>query len=333
MRLPLRYNNEVMFHRLCILALGFTLAAAQQATSPKAGPKRPAKITPAPTDKSGLNMQHLESYLRHLFVWGPQIKVEIGEFTPAPVPGLLKTTIRASAGAAAEQQEFYVSSDGTQILRGAFFRASDNPFRADLNKITTALQPSFGTPGAPVVIVAYSDFQCPHCREEAKVLRENLLKSFPQQVRVYFKDMPLVNHDWARTAALAGRCIFRQNPLAFWDFHDWVFENQPGITAANFGEKAAGFLKGKEIDPLQFNRCLEKRETEEEVNQSVAEGRSLGIQSTPTLFVNGRRLTGATPWPNLKQIIDFEIDYQKTAQNAGEQACCEVRLPSPLSPP
>ncbi|MBI3668136.1 MAG: DsbA family protein [Acidobacteria bacterium] len=273
----------------------------------------------------------MESYIRHLFVWGPQITVEVGDFTPSPVPGLLQTTVRASFSLASEEQVFYVSADGKHIVRGPAYPAEDNPFRADLNKITTALQPSFGTPGAAVVIATYSDFQCPHCREEAKVLRENILKAYPKEVRVYFKDMPLANHDWAKTAAIASRCIFRQNPLAFWEFHDWIFEKQPEITAANFREKLAGFIKSQEIDPLQLNRCLDKRETEGEVNQSIAEARSLGINATPTMFINGRRISGATPWPNLKQIIDEEIEYQKTAKNAGEDCNCEVRLPTPFA--
>ncbi len=325
--------------KLCVVALSAALSA-----TPAAEPQRPAKKTApaAPAAKksappaaagaqSALNKQHLENYLRHLFVWGPTIKVEIGDFEPSPARGLFQTLVRASYGPAVDQQVFYVSADGKQIVRGPIYAADDNPFRSELKKITTTLQPSFGTPGAPVVLVVYSDFQCPHCREEAKILRDNMLKNYPTQVRVYFKDMPLANHDWARTSAIAGRCIFRQNPSLFWDYHDWIFENQPSITAANFQERLAGFVRGKEIDALQLNRCVEKRETDPEVEKSIAEARSLAVNSTPTSFLNGRRLPGATPWLNLKQIIDFEIEYQKTAKNAGEQECCEVRLPSPLT--
>ena len=320
--------------RLKSLAMMVLATAAVAAPPPQAKTTKPKAAAPAsPGEKSALNKQHLETYLRHLFVWGSQITVEVGDAAPSPVKGLLRVVVRASFGQASEQQIFYVSADGQQIVRGPIYQAADNPFRSELSKITTALQPSFGSAGASVVIVAYSDYQCPHCREEAKILRENIPKTYPQNVRVYYKDMPLPHHDWSRTAAIAGRCIFRQNPLTFWDFHDWAFENQLTITAANFTEKLAGFLKGKEIDPLQLNRCVEKRETEPEVDQSIAEAKLLGVNSTPTLYVNGRRLAGATPWPNLKQIIDFERNYQKTAKNAGEQECCEVKLPSPVQPP
>src|SRR5262249_27099960 len=143
--------------------------------------------------------QHLEAYVRHVYGWLPQVKVEIGNLTPSPIPGLVQTTVRASYEAASDEKIFYISADGKYILDGALYPAADNPFRANLNKITTALQPSFGAAGAPVVIVAYSDFQCPHCREEAKTLRENIAKAYPTQVRVYYKDYPLGNHDWAKT--------------------------------------------------------------------------------------------------------------------------------------
>ena len=319
-----------MLHRTLILALCSALVWAQ--APKKAAPARKSAPAAAADENSGLNKKHLEAYVRHVYGWLPEVKVEVGDFIPSSVPGLMQTTVRASYQLASQEKVFYVSSDGKHIIDGTVYPAGDHPFRANLNKLTTTLQPSFGTPGAPVVLVVFSDFQCPYCREEAKILRDNITKTFPKEVRVYFKDYPLPTHDWARVGAVAGRCIFRQNPLAFWDYHDWAFDKQGEITSANFKEKLDGFLKGKEIDLLQLNRCVEKRETEGEVAKSVAEGQSVGVSSTPTLFVNGRRL-GNTPWPNLKTIIDLEVGYQKTAKNAGEQECCEVKLPSVVTNP
>jgi protein-disulfide isomerase len=325
-----------MFYKCAFLALGFALATVSPAAPPQKDKKparapRPAAKGPGAAaigEKSGLNKQHLEAYVRHLYGWPPDVKVDVADFTPSPIAGLLQTTVRATYQTESQDKVFYVSSDGKYVLDGSVYTASDNPFRAALSKLTTSLQPSFGSPGASVVVVAFSDFQCPHCRDEAKALRENLLKTYPTQVRLYFKDFPLLNHDWARPAAIAGRCIFRQNPVAFWDYHDWVFDKQGEITAANLRDKLTEFLQGKEIDPLQLNRCLDQQETAAEVDKSIVEGKSLQVTSTPTLFVNGRRLPGATLWPNLKVVIDQEIEYQKTAKDAGEQECCEVKLPN-----
>jgi protein-disulfide isomerase len=182
------------------------------------------------------------------------------------------------------------------------------------------------------VIVVFSDFQCAYCKEEAKVLRDNLVKTYPTQVRLYFKDYPLTQiHNWAKPAAVAGRCIFRDNPGAFWDYHDWIFDKQGEITAENLQSKVQQFAGEKSLDVPKFTACFEKRATEAEVDRAMEQGRELNVNSTPTMFLNGRRMVGKIQWEQLKQVIDFEIEYQKTAKNAGEDCGCEVKLPSPLN--
>ena len=285
---------------------------------------------PADTKKSALDKATLEAYVRHLSVWGPQIKVEIGDPKPSPLPGMLEVNVRASAGSASQEELFYVSKDGQKMVIGTVYDVKENPFKTDLDKLKTDLQPSFGTPGAPVVLVLFSDFQCPFCKEEAKVLRTNLLSTYPKQVRLYFKDMPLDQiHPWAKAAAIAGRCVFKQSPTAFWDYHDWIYEHQGEITKENLRDKALEFAKGKQLDALQLGRCMDTRATEAEVDKSVKEARDLRVTSTPTLFVNGRRLPSQVAWPDLRMIIDYEIEYQKTAKNAGEDCGCELKLPAP----
>lgn len=279
---------------------------------------------------SALDKATLESYIRHLSVWGPQIKVEISDPKPTPLPGMLEVKVRASVGAVSQDEIFYVSKDGQKIVRGTVYDVKENPFKADLDKLKTDLQPSIGTPGAPVVLVLFSDFECPYCKEEAKVLRSNLISTYPKQVRLYFKDFPLEQiHPWAKAAAIAGRCVFKQSPTAFWDYHDWVYEHQNEITKENFRDKALEFAKTKEIDALQLGRCMDTRATEAEVDKTVNEALDLHVTSTPTLFVNGRRLPSQVAWPDLRMIIDMEIEYQKTAKNAGEDCGCELKLPVP----
>jgi protein-disulfide isomerase len=169
------------------------------------------------------------------------------------------------------------------------------------------------------------------CKEEAKVLRDNLLSTYPKDVRFYFMTYPLDQiHPWARAAAIAGRCIFRQNAAAFWTFHDWIFAHQDEIKPENLKDKVLEFAKGKEIDPLQLTRCMDQKETEAEVDKAKAEGQAAEVNATPTLFVNGRRMVGRVDWPSLRAVIDYEIDYQKAAHNAGENCGCEVSLPAPV---
>ena len=299
---------------LCALLLGGSLAPAQ-----------------TPAKKSALDKPTLEAYVRHLFVWGPQINVSIAEPKPSPMPGFLEVNVTGLAGQASQTVTFHVSKDGQKIVQGNVFDVSQNPFKSDLDKLKTEFQPSLGTPCAPVVIVLFSDFQCNFCREEGKMLRQNLINNFPKEVRLYFKDFPLEQiHPWAKPASIAGRCVFRQMPLKFWDFHDWIFDKQAEITAENLKSKLLEWAGANQVDALQLGRCIDQKATTTEVEKNAAEARALGINSTPTMFINGRRIPGQIVWPQLKQIIEFEIGYQKTAKNAGEEACCEVKLPSPL---
>ncbi len=288
---------------------------------------------PVAAKKSALDKGVLEAYIRHLFVWSAsQIQVKIDDPRPAPFAGFVEFKITAAAGPAVQEEIFYVSKDGRKIIRGAVYDVNQNPFKLELDKLKTESQPGLGTPGAGVVLVLFTDFQCPYCREEAKTLRQNLLKDYPSQVRLYFKDFPLSQiHNWAKLASIAGRCVFHQNGAAFWDYHDWVFEKQGELTPENLKAKVMEWAAGKNVDALQLGRCLDARSTEAEVDRNVAEGRALNVNATPTLFINGRRIAQQIPWPNLRQVIDFELEYQKTAKNAGEEACCEVKLPSPLS--
>jgi protein-disulfide isomerase len=312
---------------LPLLAACFVPASAQiPAAANKAAPAKAS----APARKSALDKATMEAYVRHLFVMAPAIKVEVLDPKPSSLPGFVDVTVRASAGPQSQDFHFHVSKDGQKIVQGNVYDVAQNPFKKEIDLLRTEGQPSFGTPGAPVVLVEFSDYQCPFCAETTKMLRENLLSAYPTQVRLYFKDFPLEQiHPWAKPAAMAGRCIFRQNPAAFWEFHDWIFSSQSSMTAENLKAKVLEWANGKEVDALQLGRCIDTRATEAEVNRDVADAMALKLNSTPTLFVNGRRMVGRLDWPTLRSVIDYEIEYQKTSRNAGEEACCELK---PLIP-
>jgi protein-disulfide isomerase len=149
---------------------------------------------------------------------------------------------------------------------------------------------------------------------------------------LYFKDFPLEQiHPWAKAAAMAGQCVFRESPAAFWQFHDWIYEHQAEVTPDNLKSKVLEFASTvKDLDGMQLGRCMDSKATEGDVDAELAQGRALKIDATPTMFLNGRRLIGNYPWQNLDQLIRGELNYQKTAQNAGEK-CCEVKIPNPLN--
>jgi protein-disulfide isomerase len=284
--------------------------------------------SPAPA-KSALDKATLEAYVRHLLMWNPQIQVRVSDPRPAPLPGYKEFTVTGSYGQASLDEIFYVSPDGGRIVRGAVYDTGASPFQKELSVLTTALQPAMGTQGAPVTLVLFSDYQCSYCRTEAQLLRANLLKTFPTQVRLYFKDLPIdAIHPWARQASIAGRCVFRQGEAKFWEYHDWIFDKQGEMKPENLKEKVGQWAGANGVDMIQFSRCVGQRETEPEIEASIAEARSLRVDSTPTLFVNGRKVPGSLSFAQLKAIIEFELEYFKTV-GKGSEKCCELTLPTP----
>ena len=283
--------------------------------------------------KSAFDKATLEAYVRHMFVMDKQITVQVGDPKPSQFSGYQEVTVSASAGQAHQDFSFLVSQDGSKIVQGnfTFFDINQNPFKSDLDKLKTDGAPSMGTQGAPVVIVEFSDFECPYCKNEASVLRKNLLSAFPKEVHLYFKQFPLESlHPWARTAALASRCVYRQSPDAFWAYHDWIFEKQDEIKPENVKDKIQEWAKStKGIDAAQLGACLDSKSTDLEVTRDIADGRALKVDSTPTMFINGRRVAASLDWPTLRSIVDYEIQYQKTAKNAGEDCGCTVKLDLP----
>lgn len=311
-----------MLNSKAAAALALTLIATACAQGPATPKSAPAK--------SALDKPTLEAYVRHLLLWNPRIQVRISDPKPAPLPGFHEFTVTASYGQASLDEVFYVSGDGSRIVRGAVYDVAASPFVREQSLLTTEAQPSMGTPGAPVTLVLFSDYQCGYCRNEAKQLRENLLKTFPTQVRLFFKDMPIdAIHPWARNAAIAGRCVFRQDAAKFWDYHDWIFDKQSEMNPENLKGKITEWAEANSLDMAQFRSCYDQRQTEKEVEASLAEARSLRVDSTPTLFVNGRKLPGAISFAQLKTIIEFDLEYAKSQALAAEK-CCEVTLPVSL---
>jgi protein-disulfide isomerase len=281
--------------------------------------------------KSALDKTALEAYVRHLLAVIPEVQVKIDDPKPSPAAGLLEVDVHFTYGTRTQDETFYVSKDGKNIVRGMVYDVAKNPFQSELDKLKTDLSPSFGAAGAPVVLVMFGDFECPECKNEAATLRQSLVKSFPTQVRVYFKDFPLEQHPWAKTAAIAGRCVFRQNAPAFWNYFDWIYDRQDQITVDNLKNQVMDFAKSaQDIDGIELGRCLDTRATEADVDASMAQARSLHVDATPTIFLNGRKLVGNYPWPNVEQLINGELNYQTTAKDAGEK-CCEIKIPSPLN--
>jgi len=277
-----------------------------------------------------LDKVKLEDYLRHLEVWPPVITLKIDD--PKPVsglPGFNRVVVHLSYNDARLDQSYLVSNDGQKIFKGEIYDLNKSPFQGNLDKIKTDNQPAFGAPvGAPVSLVVFGDFECPYCKEEAATLRQNIPSMFGDKVRVYFLDFPLESiHPWSRAAAIAGRCILKQGEGAFWKYHDWIYDKQTEITPETYNAKLMEWAGQSGLDAVQLGRCVDSKATDAEVNRTQEIGRSLGVDGTPTLFLNGRKLMDQNAqWPTLSQLISLEIDHEAKVKEDAEK-CCTLPIP------
>ena len=119
------------------------------------------------------------------------------------------------------------------------------------------------------------------------------------------------------------------DPESFWKFHDWIFEQQKSITVQNLKDKVGEFASANGLDILKLSPCIENQGSKPAVDDSIQLARELGVRSTPSIYVNGRHLTGNVQWAQLKKIIDYELEYQKVTQNAGDDCGCQVEIDIP----
>jgi len=299
MKIPMRCS-VITF--ACLCGAG---AFAQQAKTAAVTP--PAAVSQAQKD--------IETYLRNLYAFGPDVTLVVGPLQESPVQGMLETNIDVTIGENKQAAKFYVSKDGRFLFRGELSDMTKDPLAENMAKIAMKDAPSLGDAKAPVTIVEYSDFECPVCRSLHDVLRA-MLPNYAGKVRVVFKDFPIEQlHPWARTAAIAGRCTYQQKPEAFWKIYDLIYDNQEIISAANAWTKMTDYAGESGLDVESFKGCMASPEAGAAVNASRANGEKLEVNSTPTLFINGRRLVGADDH-SIEQSINFELAKLSTKKPA-----------------
>jgi protein-disulfide isomerase len=258
--------------------------------------------------------KNIEAYLRRLYALGPKVQLTVTVPKESEVPGLLETTVDLKDGENSQTAKFYVSKDGKYLVRGDVSDLSKDPLAETQAQIQFKDAPAMGPENAEVTLVEFSDFECPVCKNLHDTLR-GMLPKYPQ-VRVVFKDYPIEQiHPWARTAALAGRCAYAQDPKAFWKMYDAIYDQQGLISAGNVWNKVQDFAGEAGLNQEAFRSCLAGAEAGVAVDASKANGQKLDVNSTPTVFVNGRRMVGSDE-RLLEQYIEYELAHRKTAKSA-----------------
>lgn len=166
----------------------------------------------------------------------------------------------------------------------------------------------WGNKDAPVTIVEFSDFQCPFCsRADSTVVKELKKKYGKNKIKVVFKHFPLSIHQDAKPASIASLCVHEQSADKFWAMHDQLFANQ-----RNLGEDdLKSYAKKVGADMAKFDECMKSKKYEAQVQADFDEGVKVGVNSTPSFFVNSQPILGARPVEEFSEIIDEELALAK----------------------
>jgi protein-disulfide isomerase len=238
------------------------------------------------------------------------VSYKVSSIRPSAVPGLAEVSVVITNPQGSNQSRLLVSADGKHALAGDILPFGAKPFddaRAKLEKGVNG--PAKGPANASVTIVEFSDMQCPHCQKAAPGV-EQLLALAPG-ARFVFQNFPLPAHDWAEKAAGYVDCVGRASNDAVWKFIEKTFEEQNNITEANADEKLKAIATDSGVKGDEIAACAIKPDTKVRIEASIALGKSVNVNGTPALFINGRSVGGGTPVEVLQKIVQFQANQAK----------------------
>jgi protein-disulfide isomerase len=174
-------------------------------------------------------------------------------------------------------------------------------FRTPRKTVEVTDSPVKGSAGAPVTIVEFVDYECPHCKRVQPVLKQ-ILEEYPEEVKLVFKQYPLGAHTNARAAAEAGVAAHQQGK--FWAYNDKLWANADNLTPALMEQLA----KESGLDVTKWRADFESEAIKARVQKDRDEGQALGIASTPTIYINGRQFTDNRDVESLRDWVNEELN-------------------------
>lgn len=278
----------------------------------------------------------IEHQVRSFYTLPEDVKVTVGALTSASeIPGYDTVSVMIEGtDAKPKEYRFLLSKDRNTMLRVTKFDLNKDPFAEVMSKIDVKGRPTRGAKAAKVVVVNFDDFECPYCSRMHQTLFPEIFKEYRDRVTFIYKDYPLAEiHPWAIHAAVDANCLADQNGDAYWDFADTIHTNKQQVDA----EKTSGarfeaidkmaLLQGQKhnVDQAKLQTCL-KAQNEDAVRASMKEADGLGVNATPTLFVNGRKIDGAVPIGEVRATLDAAL------KDAGQPVPAHIpSAPTPAS--
>jgi len=296
--------------------------------------------------------QRIERQVRAHFKVPDAVTVTVGTPKPSEFTGYDMLPITFEGGGQKNTHDFLLSKDGKKLLRLTDIDITPEGYAKTLaqhaetrreqaelmKKINATGRPWRGAASPKVTIIVYDDFQCPYCAMMYRTLFADSLKEYTDRVRVVFKDFPLFEiHPWAKRAAIDSNCLAEQSNEAYWDFSDYVHAKQSEISGpgrdvnasfARLDNAALDAGRKHSLDGNILQSCL-KSQPDALLNASVKEADTLGVSSTPTLFINGDKTSGALTETELRSEIQAALRNAEQPAMAAGTAPAAAPAPAP----
>lgn len=300
---------------LFLMLFAATLGCTAQSTPAKtpAATATPAAATAAAAQQTSLD-RRIEMKIRSAFHVPAEYTVSIGKRGKSDISGYDSLPVTFSQGSHQKITNFLISTDNNTLARMEKFDLSRSP----LSGVSLTGRPVRGSEHALVTIVNFDDLECPYCGKMHAELFPATMEHYKDQVRFIYTDDPLVEiHPWALHAAIDADCLASQSPVGYWNLVDYIHAHGDDISGdRNHPDLPATMLKLDQLTEAEGKRqnvnadhlasCIGKQD-DKEVRASMKEGASLGIDATPTIFINGEQLTGLVPQQVLWATIDRAI--------------------------
>ena len=299
--------------KFLIPAVLLTTLAFAQDTPVKPKENSVAGARTANTAESSVHLpseETVNAFMRQMFGYDSNITWKISSIKPSEAEGLAEVDLVLANPQGQQLATIFVTPDGKHALLGEIIPFGEHPFAPAAQKLKEGNGISRGPTNAPVTVVEFSDLQCPHCKE-AQPTVDKLLNDEPS-VKFVFQQFPLPSHEWAAKAAAYADCVGRSNSAAFWKFVNGAYAAQSEITPANADEKLTGIADSAGVKGSDIAACAAKPDTKARIDKSIELGKAVGVNGTPTLFINGRKIANVngTPYEILKGMVDYGAKTQ-----------------------
>jgi protein-disulfide isomerase len=265
--------------------------------------------------------QRIERQIRSYYDLPDSVKITVSAPHASDFPNYDGYTVTLEGDSNKKTFDFLLSKDQKTLIRMTKMDLSKDPYAENMKKIDVKGRPIRGNPNAKVVIVNFDDFECPFCSRAHQTLFPELLKEYGDRIAFIYKDFPLSEiHPWAIHAAVDANCLAGLNNDAYWDFADYIHSHQQVVNSEKGHENQFAALdritltEGAKfnVDTTKLQTCM-KAQKEDAVTASVKEGEALGVDGTPTMFVNGRLVNGARSAEEFRAVFDSALQQAGVA--------------------